>query len=194
MHRLAFYMILSAVVAFGAACTGIPQQVEIRSDEVAVVEDTESGDILASPLLPGTHTISALTQAVTYYPTFAQNYTFSPVNRDTMPELGAAPLQVTAGDGTALALDLSVVFRFDEQSIVEMHRMYAAQGEDVRASFVNPTTQQVVQQVLSGYNAADIVDGRRREVTALIEVDLRRMFEQAGLILDRVTLSDVRRL
>jgi len=176
-----------------AACSGIPQQVEVRTDEVAVVENTETGEIVAAPLLPGTHTVRATLQRVTYYPTFAQNYTFSELNRDTMPELGAAPLQVSAGDGTELSIDLSVVFSFDAQAIVAVHRAYTMQGDDVRVAFVKPTVRDVVQQIVSGYNAADIMDGRRREVAALIEVDLRRLFEAAGLTLERVTLQGVRR-
>lgn len=190
MHRLIAVLMLMTLAT--TACSGIPQQVEVRSDEMAVVIDTQTGD-LGAPLLPGTHTINAMTQEVVFYPTFAQNYTFSGLNSETQPMLGAPPLQATAGDGTQLEVDISIVFRLRPDAINAIHATYTAQGEDVRSDYVNPTTQNVVQQVFSGYMAADIIDTRQREVAALMEVDLRRLFENAGLTLDRITLHAVRR-
>ena len=182
--------IISLLALILASC-GVLQQVTIREDEIGVVYDTLT-DELQLPLPPGTHFVDLMTQSITIYPTFFQNYTFSQETADAALTISAPPIRGLNGEGVQIEAALSVVFRIVPEQINQIHAAWLNESGDYRSGYIRPVTSAVVRDVMNDYTGAQLRDMDYDVLDEILRARLFPEFMQSGFLLDDVRVRDIR--
>lgn len=191
MMRLRVWtLILMGIVLAGCGLVNAEQEVLVRENEVAVVYNTETQQ-LEAPLLPGVYTIDPLTQRVTFYPTFVQNYTFAG-NDETMDTATGSPAIVAqTADGAVVSISVSVIFRINPEKVNRIHQDWFGTPGDYRAGYVRPTTRLLVRTIVSTYTLAGLTALSPGELAVRITTPLRPELEDSGFFLERIDVLRV---
>lgn len=178
--RISLSVVLVLLVAASALSTLGAGVVVIDAGEVGVVfNPLVSGGIKETPLYPGLHFILPYVETVYRYSTLEQVYTMTKVPAEG-EVAGDDSLWSPTSEGLQVGIDSSTRYKVNPAMAPYVHSNLRG---DYRNIVVRPTIRSVVRLHVSQHRVTDIYGPMRREIQEAIEEDIRKVFEQEGLIL-----------
>lgn len=102
--------------------------------------------------------------------------------------LGDEPITVTTKDGQTLIVEGSVLFKIDKAHAPELWENI---GDHFVSKVVRPYSRSRIVSVFSQYSQKDITL-KRTEIETILKNELNQLFDDKGLIVENILLSDVR--
>lgn len=92
-------------------------------------------------------------------------------------------------DGLEIAMDLTVWFHLDgTQAAIVFQKI----GKDYVGKIVRPAARTAIRNTTVKYNAVEIYSEKREEVQTEINTSLAKLFEERGIILEKVLLRNIK--
>jgi regulator of protease activity HflC (stomatin/prohibitin superfamily) len=171
--RISISIVLILLVAASAFSTLGAGVVVIDAGEVGVVFNPfVSGGVKQTPLYPGLHFIYR-------YSTLEQVYTMTKVPAEG-EVAGDDSLWSPTSEGLQVGIDSSTRYKVNPAMAPYVHSNLRG---DYKNIVVRPTIRSLVRLHVSQHRVTDIYGPMRREIQEAIEEDIRKVFEQEGLIL-----------
>ncbi len=168
----------------------------ILSAGLVFIEPQESGVVISifqrrgfreEPLDSGLHWKIPLLEQVIIYPVYWQTYTMSGRVYEGQLDGNDAILARTS-DGQEVALDASVVYRIDEEQVVQVHLDWQDRYQE---DLVRPIVRSIVRSQVSAFTVDEVNSQKRQN----LESDLNNILEEElavrGLILDQFLLRNI---
>ena len=144
------------------------------------------GKVSETELRSGIHLINPLA-AIEKMNIQTQEYTMS-IAQGEGKRFGADAIASLTKEGLSVDLDLTVLFRLNEESASDVYRDIAAEYEE---KLIRPTIRSVIRAVTANYVAADIYSEKRTEVATGILDKARADLEARGIVIEDVLLRNV---
>jgi regulator of protease activity HflC (stomatin/prohibitin superfamily) len=116
-----------------------------------------------------------------------RNYTMSAVH-DEGDKSGDDAVRVMSSDGLELTIDLTVLYKVNQQ---EAPRIIREVGRNIEDVIVRPITRTKLRDNAVYYAAVDLYSSRREEFQARIFRDLDSLFRTRGLTLEQLLLRNI---
>ncbi len=131
------------------------------------------------------------TKTVTLY-TIAREQSYM-----SQAEIGDSPndesFEIPTKEGASLKVDLAFGYSFDPARIPEIFVKFRGQnGQEILSSFIKPNMQGWIKEITPDFGMIEIVSKQRGAVNAAITEEMQKRFATYGIIIDRVSLTDVR--
>ena len=158
-----------------------PQQVGVV---VSLIAPTGYRD---QPLRSGLRWIVPLLEEASIYPISYQTYTMA--SKPTEGEkIGDDSIMARTSDGQEVSLDTSTIFQIDPEEVLRLHIEWQQRYRD---EFVRPIVRGLVRTSVSQYSVDEVNSRKRLDLERDLDQQLRRVFREKGLILDRFLLRNV---
>ncbi len=164
----------------------------VQPTQVSVVFRTLSGELI-TPRQAGTHIIVPVFEEAILYPINVQEYTMSGT-ADEGQQQGDDAVRARTEDGQEVLMDITVLYRVDQNSVNDLHRAWyntQTQNAAYENEFVRPTVRALVRDVASQFTAREIYGETRTTMSENMETVVAERFAQEGLILNDLLLRDV---
>ncbi len=154
--------------------------------EKAVIFNKATGNLRVTPN-EGFYFLVPLVEQPTVYDMKARTYTMSIAQLEGEIR-GDDSLQALTADGQTVLLDISVRYHPDGDNLDKLHRSL---GVDYVNKVVRPQVRSVVRMVVSDYPVLDVYSGKRMQIQAAIDQQLRALFKKNYIILEEMLLRNV---
>jgi len=183
--KIGKYALALVIVAF---VLGFLFRVYIIVDpgEKAVIFNKATGNLRVTPN-EGFYFLVPLVEQPTVYDMKARTYTMSIAQLEGEIR-GDDSLQALTADGQTVLLDISVRYHPDGDNLDKLHRSL---GVDYVNKVVRPQVRSVVRMVVSDYPVLDVYSGKRMQIQAAIDQQLRALFKKNYIILEEMLLRNV---
>lgn len=161
----------------------------IPAGYVGVVYNLDGG-IEKDTLSQGWHLLSP-TQTVTRY-TIAREQSYM-----TKEKQGDSPenesFEIPTKEGASLEVDVAFGYSFDVERVSETFTKFRGQsGKEILTTFIKPNMQGWIKEITSRFGMMEIVATERGKINEAITEEIASRFDKYGIIIDRVSLTDVR--
>ena len=161
----------------------------IPAGYVGVVYNLDGG-IEKDTLSQGWHLLSP-TQTVTHY-TIAREQSYM-----TKEKQGDSPenesFEIPTKEGASLEVDVAFGYSFDVERVPETFIKFRGQsGKEILKTFIKPNMQGWIKEITSRFGMMEIVATERGKINEAITEEMASRFDKYGIIIDRVSLTDVR--
>ncbi|MBC7224329.1 MAG: prohibitin family protein [Anaerolineae bacterium] len=178
--RVSISVALALLVAAAASSTLGAGVVVIDAGEVGVVfNPLVSGGVKQTPLYPGLHFVIPYVETVYRYSTLEQVYTMTKVPAEG-EVAGDDSLWSPTSEGLQVGIDSSTRYKVNPAMAPYVHSNLRG---DYKNIVVRPTIRSIVRLHVSQHRVTDVYGPMRREIQEAIEEDIRKVFEEEGLIL-----------
>ena len=100
--------------------------------------------------------------------------------------------KLMTADGKEVKVDMEFSFRFDIERLPETFAYFKGRdGDDIKETFIKPKMVTVANNVSTQYNVFDIYGSLRPQLNADITTAAIEYFDQYGIIIDRVSITNV---
>jgi regulator of protease activity HflC (stomatin/prohibitin superfamily) len=180
---------ISTVIAFLGICLiailfiGFRQSlVDIKQDERGIViSPYEPYGFNQEPLEPGRHLIKP-GESVVIYNIGSQTYEMAE-NSSTKDDF----IQAKTKDGKAIQLDVSVTYRINPQTLIDLHIRWQNRYQD---NVVRPIVRAATRDAISKFNLSEL-PARRSEIEADISKQIETIFANNGLIFEKYVIQNI---
>ena len=156
--------------------------VDIKQDERGVViSPYESSGFNREVLMPGRHLIKPGERAMIYN-VGSQAYEVAE-NSIT----GDDPILAKTKDGKVIHLDVSVIYRINPETLIDLHITSQNRYQD---NIVRPVVRAATRDAISKFNLSEL-PARRSEIEAAISKQLETIFADNYLILERFVIQNI---
>lgn len=167
----------------------IKSSTTIPAGYVGVVYNLDGG-IEKDTLSQGWHLLSP-TQTVTRY-TIAREQSYM-----TKEKQGDSPenesFEIPTKEGASLEVDVAFGYSFDVERVPETFTKFRGQsGKEILTTFIKPNMQGWIKEITSRFGMMEIVATERGKINEAITEEIASRFDKYGIIIDRVSLTDVR--
>lgn len=101
--------------------------------------------------------------------------------------------EIPTREGASLEVDVAFGYTFDINRLPDTFNRFRGQdGKEILDTFIKPTMQGWIKEVTPRYGMIEIVSKQRGEVNAALTEEMQKRFDKYGIIIDTVTLTDVR--
>ena len=101
--------------------------------------------------------------------------------------------EIPTKEGASLEVDVAFGYTFDINRLPETFSRFRGQnGTEILDSFIKPNMQGWIKEITPRYGMIEIVSKERGTVNAAISEEIRQRFDKYGIIIDSVSLTDVR--
>ena len=101
--------------------------------------------------------------------------------------------EVPTREGASLEVDVAFGYTFDRDRLPDTFNRFRGQdGKEILDTFIKPTMQGWIKEITPHYGMIEIVSKQRGEVNAALTEEMQKRFDKYGIIIDTVTLTDVR--
>ncbi len=101
--------------------------------------------------------------------------------------------EIPTKEGASLEVDVAFGYTFDINRLPDTFNTFRGQsGKEILDSFIKPTMQGWIKEITPHYGMIEIVSKQRGEVNAALTEEMQKRFDKYGIIIDTVTLTDVR--
>ncbi|MDE3090309.1 MAG: prohibitin family protein, partial [Chloroflexota bacterium] len=160
----------------------------IEPQEVGVVVSLASPEGYRDrPLRSGLRFIVPLVEQVTRYPIYWQTYTMASKPTEGQ-KAGDDSILARTSDGQEVSIDSSVIFQVDPEEVIRIHIEW--QGRYIE-DFVRPVVRGLVRTLVSQYTVDEVNSSKRADLERDLDAQIRTVFKEKGLILDRFILRNV---
>lgn len=160
----------------------------IEPQQVGVVVSLISPDGYRDrPLRSGLRWIVPLFEEVRRYPIYWQTYTMASKPTEGQ-KAGDDSILARTSDGQEVSLDSSVIFQINPEEVIRIHIEW--QGRYIE-DFVRPVTRGLVRTQVSQYTVDEVNSYKRLDLERDLDVQVRAVFKEKGLILDRFILRNI---
>lgn len=161
--------------------------VNVPPGHIACIHDLGRG-VLPKVLKPGLHFKIPFWQTAKLFNAQTLEYTISKEFDLSHPEnLGDVPVNVTTQDGKMLTVKGSILFRISKQNAP---KLWENIGDNFVPKVVRPFTRNQISSVFSQVTYAQAAT-YRTQLEDQIEKELKKMFEDKGLELEKFLLSEI---
>ncbi len=101
-------------------------------------------------------------------------------------------LEFKTRDGNDVGVDVTVLYRIDEQQAVHVLEMVATGDEDLREKIVRPLARTIVRDALNTLTSEEIYTDRKFKAGDTAQVQLNAALQPYGVICETITLGDHR--
>lgn len=106
---------------------------------------------------------------------------------------GDESFEIPTKEGASLEVDVAFGYTFDIDRLPDTFNRFRGQdGKEILNSFIKPTMQGWIKEITPRYGMVEIVSKQRGEVNAALTEEMQKRFDKYGIIIDTVTLTDVR--
>jgi regulator of protease activity HflC (stomatin/prohibitin superfamily) len=102
--------------------------------------------------------------------------------------LGDEPIYTATSDGQEIKIEASILFKIDKANAPELWENI---GDDFVSKVVRPFSRSRIANIFTQYPLADI-NTHRQQIEATLKDELNRLFEDKGIIVDGVLLSNIK--
>jgi regulator of protease activity HflC (stomatin/prohibitin superfamily) len=101
--------------------------------------------------------------------------------------------EIPTKEGASLEVDVAFGYTFDINRLPETFSRFRGQdGKEILDSFIKPNMQGWIKEITPRYGMIEIVSKERGTVNAAISEEMQKRFDKYGIIIDSVSLTDVR--
>ena len=101
--------------------------------------------------------------------------------------------EIPTKEGASLEVDVAFGYTFDINRLPETFSRFRGQnGTEILDSFIKPNMQGWIKEITPRYGMIEIVSKERGTVNAAISEEIKQRFDKYGIIIDSVSLTDVR--
>ena len=101
--------------------------------------------------------------------------------------------EIPTREGASLEVDVAFGYTFDINRLPDTFNRFRGQdGKEILDTFIKPTMQGWIKEITPRYGMIEIVSKQRGEVNAALTEEMQKRFDKYGIIIDTVTLTDVR--
>lgn len=101
--------------------------------------------------------------------------------------------EIPTKEGASLEVDVAFGYTFDINRLPETFNRFRGQnGKEILDSFIKPNMQGWIKEITPRYGMIEIVSKERGTVNAAISEEMKQRFDKYGIIIDSVSLTDVR--
>lgn len=161
----------------------------VQPTQRAVVFNTVSGQ-LENPRDPGISIVIPGIQQVTMYPVSQQNYTMSDTD-NAGGRFGADAISARSVDGQEVRLDMTLLFRLEEDLLNEIHTNWSAEPGGYLDGLIRPTVRSVVRDVVATFEAEAIYGIGREDMQTEIDARLTNLLGEEGIQVTDTLVRDV---
>ncbi|MCU0276969.1 MAG: prohibitin family protein [Acidobacteria bacterium] len=152
----------------------------------AVIFNKATGNLRVTPN-EGFYFLVPLVEEPTVYDMKARTYTMSIAQLEGEIK-GDDSLQALTSDGQTVLLDISVRYHPDPDHLDRLHRSL---GIDYVNKVIRPQVRSTVRMIVSDYPVLDVYSGKRTQIQAKLEQQLRESFKKNYITLEEVLLRNV---
>lgn len=180
-----FLAILFAVIVFiGSAISQT-----IPAGYVGIVYNLNGG-IEDKVLSQGWHVEFPTKKIIQYTVAREQSYMTKDKKGDSSDD---ESFEIPTKEGASLDVDLAFGYSFDRDRIPETFTRFKGQnGKEILETFIKPNMQSWVKEITPEFGMIEIVSKERGKVNSLITERMQELFYPYGIIIDKVSLTDVR--
>jgi len=157
----------------------------IEAGEVGVV--SLFGSVSDRVLKPGLNVVIPFS-VVHRLPTRTTEYTMSSVATEGK-KIGDDSINVMTKEGLNVGMDITVLYRANEQSAVTIFKTI---GADYEEKIIRPTIRSAIREVVAVYDAKEVYSSKRTEVNEKVLEGIKLQVEPRGFIIENVLLRDVK--
>jgi regulator of protease activity HflC (stomatin/prohibitin superfamily) len=160
----------------------------VEPQEIGVVVSVlQKEGFRSEPFRSGVHWIVPLAERVVTYPIYWQTYTMSgrPMEGE---KLGDDSIVARTKDGQEVSMDCSIIFRIDPEQVVWIHIEW--QNRYIQ-DFVRPTVRGMIRTKVADFTVNEVNSDKRSDLEIFLDRNLREVFEEKGLVLDRFVLRNI---
>jgi len=161
--------------------------IEVQPNEVAVVFNVLTGELLDTPLGPGLHVIIPGIQEATIYSIAQQEYTMAG-SVSTGAVRGDDAVVALTQDGQRVELDVTVIFRISPANANVVHRNW--QDRYVNG-LVRPALRNQVRSALTQFRVEQIYGTEHSELEQTVEEGVRQLIEPEGFEVTNVLIRNI---
>jgi len=156
--------------------------VDIKQDERGIIiSPYEPSGFYRELLKPGRHLIKP-GERVMIYSVGSQIYEVAE-NSIT----GDDPIQSKTKDGKVIQLDVSVTYRIDPETLIDLHIVWQNRYQD---NMVRPAVREITRQVIAKFNLSEI-PSRLSEIEGAISKELKARFDDNYLTFERFGIQNI---
>ena len=101
--------------------------------------------------------------------------------------------EIPTKEGASLEVDVAFGYTFDINRLPETFNRFRGQdGKEILDSFIKPNMQGWIKEITPRYGMIEIVSKERGTVNTAISEEMKQRFDRYGIIIDSVSLTDVR--
>ena len=101
--------------------------------------------------------------------------------------------EIPTKEGASLEVDVAFGYTFDINRLPETFNRFRGQdGKEILDSFIKPNMQGWIKEITPHYGMIEIVSKERGTVNTAISEEMKKRFDKYGIIIDSVSLTDVR--
>lgn len=158
----------------------------IDPGEKAVIFNKATGNLRVTPN-EGFYFLVPLVEEPTVYDMKARTYTMSIAQFEGEIK-GDDSLQALTADGQIVLLDISVRYHPDGENLDKLHRRI---GVDFVNKVIRPQVRSTVRMIVAEYPVLDVYSGKRTQIQAEMDSQLRDSFKKNYIVLEEVLLRNV---
>ena len=162
--------------------------VSVGAGEVGVIFDRGRG-VLDDTFDEGLHVKIPFWQIVDIYSIRNREFTMS-IFTGEGTKYGNDSIEARSNDGQIVLIDATILYRISREDAPKIKRTLGTE-EDYDRIIVRPQSRSVIREVVSNFNALDLVSEKRAEVVNAINVKLKESFIGYGITLEEVVLRNV---
>ncbi len=178
--------ILSGIIVIFVLVFLFKIYIVIDPGEKAVIFNKATGNLRVTPN-EGFYFLVPLVEEPTVYDMKARTYTMSIAQLEGEIK-GDDSLQALTSDGQTVLLDISVRYHPDPDHLDRLHRSL---GIDYVNKVIRPQVRSTVRMIVSDYPVLDVYSGKRTQIQAKLEQQLRESFKKNYITLEEVLLRNV---
>lgn len=144
------------------------------------------GKVRDGELSSGFHVINPFAR-VTHMSIRTDEFTMS-IAPDEGQKQGNDAITALTKEGLNVDLDITVLYRLDEQQASEVYRTV---GLDYTSKIIRPAVRSTIREVIAQFEAKDIYSEKRAEAAERIATQLQTKLEPRGIVLEDVLLRNV---
>ncbi|MCW5849356.1 MAG: hypothetical protein KIT87_04710 [Anaerolineae bacterium] len=161
----------------------------VEPTEIGVTISLPSaGGIRERPLRSGLHLKLPFLEEVVRYPISTQNFTLATVEDNTAGSAENGAVVARTSDGQEVTIESTTIFRIDPDQVIRLHIDW--QNRYIE-DFVRPVLRGIIRSQASQYKADEINSSRRLDLERDMDVQVRELFRQRGLEVDRFILRSI---
>ena len=144
------------------------------------------GKVKEIPLSSGFHIKNPLAH-ITKMSIRTEEYTMS-IAQGEGQKVGNDSIDALTKEGLKVILDLTILYRLEEQRAPEVYRELGTKYQD---KVIRPAIRSAIRSVIANYEAKGIYSDKRAEVENSIFDGIKSMVEERGIVLEKVMLRNV---
>ena len=162
--------------------------VHVPPGYVACVYDLGKG-VLHKVLTPGLHLKVPFWQKAKLFNTQTLEYSISrEFNPGHERALGDVPIAAVTACNKRVAVEGTALLRLD---IRQIPVIWQTIGDDFVAKIVRPTIRSRIRMIMSRFELPDIIGPRRDKIERELKEELERIFDDRGIFVENILLSEV---